>query len=52
MLLALKTAAALRTGVADRPRMTAGIEATLAIHTIGALWLTGCALYLALFSQA
>jgi 1,4-dihydroxy-2-naphthoate octaprenyltransferase len=46
MLLAFKAAAAVRTGVADREGMTKAIEATLGIHTIGALWLTTIAVYL------
>ena len=53
-LLAFKAAAAIRKGgkgVEDREAMTKAIEATLAIHTIGALWMTGVALYIA-FSAA
>ena len=46
-LLAFKAAAAIRKGVEDRETMTKAIEATLAIHTIGALWMTGVALYIA-----
>ena len=46
-LLAFKAAAAIRKGVEDREAMTKAIEATLAIHTIGALWMTGVALYIA-----
>jgi 1,4-dihydroxy-2-naphthoate octaprenyltransferase len=52
LILAAKSAAAIRNGIADRPGMTAAIEATLGIHTIGSLWLLGCALYLGLFSAA
>ncbi len=46
MLLAFKAGAAIRVGIDDREGMTRAIEATLAIHTIGALWLTAVALYL------
>jgi 1,4-dihydroxy-2-naphthoate octaprenyltransferase len=46
MLLAFKAAAGIRTGVDDRDGMTKAIEATLGIHTIGALWLTAIAVYL------
>jgi 1,4-dihydroxy-2-naphthoate octaprenyltransferase len=48
-VLALRAAHGIRYGVADRPRMTASIEATLAIHTIGSIWLAGAALYPVLF---
>jgi hypothetical protein len=30
--------------------MTRAIEMTLGIHTIGAIWLTGCALFIGYFS--
>ncbi len=46
MILAFKAAVAIRTGIDDREGMTKGIEATLAIHTIGSLWLTAIAVYL------
>ena len=49
LVLALKAAGGIRTGVADRPGMTKAIEMTLGIHTIGAIWLAGCALYVAFF---
>ena len=45
-LLALRASASIRAGVANRDTMTQGIESTLAIHTVGCLWLTGCALFL------
>ena len=45
LVLAWRASLAITTGVADRPAMTQAIEATLGIHTIGCLWLTGCALY-------
>jgi 1,4-dihydroxy-2-naphthoate octaprenyltransferase len=49
LVLALKAAAGIREGVSNRPRLTAAIESTLGIHTIGSIWLTLCALYLALW---
>lgn len=47
LILALQAATAIRAGVADRQRMTKAIEATLAIHTIGSIWLAGAVLYAA-----
>ena len=47
LALATKGAASIRNGIADRPAMTKAIEATLGIHTVGSLWIAGCALYLA-----
>lgn len=46
-LLALAATAgqAIRQGIADRPNMTRAIESTLAIHTVGSLWLLGCVLF-------
>jgi hypothetical protein len=44
--MTLRAARAIRTGIADRNGMTAAIESTLAVHTIGSLWLVGCMLYL------
>ena len=52
LILAFKAATGIRIGVADRPRLTGAIEATLAIHTIGSLWLLATALYPALFGAA
>ena len=49
LVLAWQAARAIRTGVADRPAMTRGIEMTLGIHTIGSIWLTVCALFVAFF---
>jgi 1,4-dihydroxy-2-naphthoate octaprenyltransferase len=45
LVLAFKAAAGIRGGVENRDAMTQSIEATLGIHTIGCLWLAGCALY-------
>jgi 1,4-dihydroxy-2-naphthoate octaprenyltransferase len=50
LILAFKAAAAIRHGVEDRQRMTAGIEATLGIHTAGSIWLAGCVLFDAFWS--
>ena len=50
LVLAWQAARAIRTGIADRPAMTRAIEMTLGIHTIGAIWLTGCALFIGYFS--
>jgi 1,4-dihydroxy-2-naphthoate octaprenyltransferase len=47
LALAAKAAAAIRRGIDDRPAMTSAIEATLGIHTIGSVWLTGAVLYAA-----
>lgn len=45
LFLAWRASAAIKTGIEDRESMTKAIESTLAIHTIGCLWLTGCALF-------
>lgn len=45
MLLAWRASAAIKSGIADRESMTNAIESTLAIHTVGCLWLAACALY-------
>lgn len=45
-ILAAKASAAIRQGIADRERMTKAIEATLAIQTLGSLWLIGIAIFL------
>ena len=46
-LLALgwKARAGICGGMDDRDTMTKSIEATLGIHTIGCIWLAGCALF-------
>jgi 1,4-dihydroxy-2-naphthoate octaprenyltransferase len=49
MVLAARAAAAIRVGVAEREQMTKAIESTLAIHTLGSLWLTGIAVYMAIW---
>jgi 1,4-dihydroxy-2-naphthoate octaprenyltransferase len=45
MVLAWRASVAIKTGISDRESMTQAIESTLAIHTVGCLWLTGCALF-------
>lgn len=42
---AWRASAGIRVGVENRESMTQAIESTLAIHTVGCLWLTGCALF-------
>ncbi len=46
LFLAFRSGIAIRKGVEDRNSMTRAIEGTLAIHTIGSLWLCACILYL------
>ena len=46
MFLVFRAASATRKGVEDLGPMTAAIESTLAIHTVGSIWLAGCVLYL------
>jgi 1,4-dihydroxy-2-naphthoate polyprenyltransferase len=45
LALAWRAAQAIRRGIGDRDGMTRAIESTLAIHTIGSLWLVGCVLF-------
>lgn len=45
LVLAWRAGVAIRSGVGNRVSMTQAIESTLAIHTVGSLWLTACALY-------
>jgi 1,4-dihydroxy-2-naphthoate octaprenyltransferase len=49
LALAWQATRGIRVGVEDRPGMTRAIEMTLGIHTIGSIWLTGCALFISLF---
>lgn len=44
---AFRGAGAIRRGISDRAGLTRAIEATLANHTLGTLWLTACVLYAA-----
>ena len=50
LLLGWQASRSIRQGVVDRPGMTRGIEMTLGIHTLGSIWLAGCALYTAFFA--
>ena len=45
LIPAWRASAGIRVGVENRESMTQAIESTLAIHTVGCLWLTGCALF-------
>jgi len=45
MALAWRATIAIKSGIEDRGSMTQAIESTLAIHTVGCLWLAGCALF-------
>jgi 1,4-dihydroxy-2-naphthoate octaprenyltransferase len=46
LVIAFRSGIAIRNGIDDRPSMTRAIEGTLAIHTIGSIWLAGCMLFL------
>jgi 1,4-dihydroxy-2-naphthoate octaprenyltransferase len=45
LILAFKAGVAIRQGIADRDGMTRAIEGTLAIHTVGSIWLLACVLF-------
>jgi 1,4-dihydroxy-2-naphthoate octaprenyltransferase len=45
LVLAWRASVAIRGGIEDRPAMTKAIESTLAIHTIGCIWLVGCVVF-------
>ncbi len=45
LILAWKASNGIRGGVEDREVMAKSIEATLGIHTVGCIWLAGCALF-------
>jgi len=45
LALAVKSGQAIQRGIGDRAGMTMAIEGTLAIHTIGSIWLIGCVLF-------
>jgi 1,4-dihydroxy-2-naphthoate octaprenyltransferase len=45
LVLATRASSAIRAGVQERDKMTQAIESTLAIHTLGSIWLAGCALF-------
>lgn len=46
LLLTLRASVAIKQGIEDRAGLTRAIESTLAIHTLGSLWLCCCVLYL------
>jgi len=45
LILAWRASAGIRVGVENRESMTQAIESTLAIQTVGCLWLIGCSLF-------
>ncbi len=45
LVLAWRASAGIRIGVENRASMTQAIESTLAIQTVGCLWLIGCTLF-------
>jgi 1,4-dihydroxy-2-naphthoate octaprenyltransferase len=45
LLLAFRAGRAIQRGIGDRAAMTKAIEGTLAIHTVGSIWLLGCVLF-------
>lgn len=45
LVLAWRASQAIRTGIENRESMTQAIESTLAIHTVGCLWLSACVLF-------
>ena len=45
LVLAFKAGVAIRQGIKDRAAMTKAIESTLAIHTVGCIWLLDCVLF-------
>jgi len=45
LLLAFKAGLAIQRGIGDRAAMTKAIESTLAIQTVGSIWLLGCVLF-------
>ena len=45
LMLAFKAATAIKRGMDDREGMTGAIESTLAIHTVGSIWIGACALF-------
>lgn len=51
LVLAFRASRAIRGGIDDRPAMTGAIESTLAIHTIGSVWLAACALFVAFWGS-
>jgi 1,4-dihydroxy-2-naphthoate octaprenyltransferase len=52
LFMTARAALAIRHGIADRGAMRRAIESTLAVHTLGSLWLCACVLFLHWFSLA
>jgi 1,4-dihydroxy-2-naphthoate octaprenyltransferase len=50
LFMTARAALAIRHGIADRGAMRRAIESTLAVHTLGSLWLCACVLYSHWFS--
>jgi len=50
LVLAFRAGRAIQRGIGDRAGMTRAIEGTLAIHTVGSIWLLGCVLFTAFWS--
>mgnify|MGYP002084384524 CR=1 FL=1 len=46
LFMTARSAIAIRRGIAERDAMRRAIESTLAVHTLGSLWLCACVLYL------
>lgn len=46
LFLTARSALAIRRGIAERDGMRRAVESTLAVHTLGSLWLCACVLYL------
>lgn len=51
LILACKAFTTIRKSSTNREVMTAGIESTLAIHTVGSVWLVACAMFLLFWSS-
>lgn len=45
LILAFRAGLAIQRGIGDRQGMTRAIESTLAIHTVGSVWLLACVLF-------
>lgn len=50
LVLAFRAGRAIQRGIGDRAGMTKAIESTLAIHTVGSIWLLGCVLFTGFWS--
>jgi 1,4-dihydroxy-2-naphthoate octaprenyltransferase len=46
LFMTMRAALAIRHGIAERDAMRRAIESTLAVHTLGSLWLCACVLFL------